>query len=48
MKEMACLHKDNSVVLSLDDKCKVNIGEPGTPVAAVSRGRRVRWLKLPF
>ena len=41
MKEYACLHRENVAMLSLDDKCKVNVGEPGTPVAAVGRGKRV-------
>ena len=32
--------------VSMDDKCKVNIGEPGHPVAAVARGKQVShgWL----
>ena len=27
--------------LSVDDKCKVDLGEPGFPIAAVERGRKV-------
>lgn len=33
--------KDHSVFFSLDDKHRVKVGEPGFPVAAVERGRRV-------
>ena len=28
-------------MVSADAKCKVSIGEPGTPIAAVTRGKRV-------
>ena len=29
--------------LSLDDKCKLSLGEPGYPLAAVSRGKKVDY-----
>ena len=35
------MHKSDTVFLSVDDKCKVPVGEPGFPVAAVSRGKKV-------
>ena len=28
-------------MISSDAKCKVSVGEPGTPIASVSRGERV-------
>ena len=28
-------------MISSDAKCKVSVGEPGTPIASVSRGKRV-------
>ena len=34
-------HRENVVIVSADAKCKVSIGEPGTPIAAVTRGKRV-------
>lgn len=41
MKEFVTRNKENAVMLSVDDKCKISVGEPGTPVAAVSRGKQV-------
>ena len=35
----------HSAVICLDDKHRVPIGEPGYPVAAVERGKRVMWQK---
>lgn len=46
MRELAAEHRSITCMLSLDDKCKVNVGEPNFPVAAVSRGRRVSLLHL--
>ena len=40
-KEMAVMFRENSVLLSVDDKHKIKIGEPGHPVAAVERGKKV-------
>ena len=34
-------HRENVVMVSADAKCKVSRGEPGTPIAAVTRGKRV-------
>lgn len=31
----------NGMFISMDDKCKVAMGEPGTPIAAVARGKEV-------
>lgn len=33
--------KDHGVFLSLDNKHRVKVGEPGFPVATAERGRRV-------
>jgi hypothetical protein len=41
MREYAVLNRNISLFVSLDDKHKVKVGEPGNPVAAVERGRRV-------
>ena len=41
LKEFAVLHRNHCLLLSLDDKAKVPIGEPDYPVAAVTRGKRV-------
>ena len=40
-RELAVQFKDHSVFFSLDDKHRVKVGEPGFPVAAAERGRRV-------
>ena len=39
--EMAVRFREYRVFLSVDGKHKVNVGEPGTPLAAVERGRQV-------
>ena len=41
LKERAQLYADTCVLSSADAKCKVTLGEPGYPIAAVSRGKRV-------
>ncbi len=41
MREYAVLMRQHCHFVSLDDKHKVKIGEPGCPVASVDRGRRV-------
>ena len=41
VKEMAIRFRDECTFLSVDDKHKVKVGEPGTPLAAVERGRQV-------
>ena len=41
MREYAIAFKDYCGFVSLDDKHKIRIGEPGFPVAAAERGRRV-------
>ena len=35
------LLKDTAVLVSMDDKHKIKCGEPGYPVAAAERGKRV-------
>ena len=40
-RELAVCLRDNSVFLSLDNKHRMKVGEPGFPVAAAERGRRV-------
>ena len=40
-KEMAVTFREHSVLLSVDDKHKIKVGEPGHPVAAVERGKKV-------
>jgi hypothetical protein len=40
-REYAVMLRDHSMFLCLDDKHKVKVGEPGFPVAAAERGRRV-------
>ena len=40
-RELAILLRDHSVFVSLYDKHCIKVGEPGFPVAAVERGRRV-------
>lgn len=41
MKELACQYADSTLMFSMDDKCKVPLGKPGHPVAAVARGKQV-------
>lgn len=41
MKEMAVKYREHVHFISQDDKCKVDVGEPGCPVAAVDRGKKV-------
>ena len=41
MKERALKYRDTTAMVSSDAKCKISVGEPGTPIAAVSRGKRV-------
>lgn len=38
---MALKYKDHTQFMCQDDKCKVDVGEPGLPVAAVDRGKKV-------
>ena len=38
---MSLLFRDKCVFVSLDDKHRIKIGEPGYPVSAVERGKRV-------
>ena len=40
-REMAVRLKAHSSFVSLDDKHRISVGEPGYPVAAVERGKRV-------
>lgn len=40
-RECAIRFKDHSTFLCIDDKHRAKVGEPGYPVAAVERGRRV-------
>ena len=41
IKEFAVLHKDQCLMLAMDDKAKVPVGELGFPLAAVTQGRKV-------
>ena len=41
VREYAVLFRDSSLFLCLDDKHRVKVGEPGTPVAAAERGKQV-------
>ena len=41
MREYAVLHRDQCRLVSLDDKHRIKIGEPGFPVAAAERGKQV-------
>lgn len=41
MREYAVLYRDICRLISLDDKHRVKIGEPGFPVAAAERGKQV-------
>ena len=40
-RELAVKYRSYSVFISIDDKHRIKIGEPGYPVAAVERGRQV-------
>ncbi|XP_071953699.1 uncharacterized protein [Antedon mediterranea] len=40
-KEMAVKLREHSEMLCVDDKHKIKVGEPGHPVAAVERGKKV-------
>lgn len=41
LKEFAVKFRDNCVMVCMDDKHHCKVGEPGHPVAAVERGKRV-------
>ena len=41
LKERSQLYADNCAMVSADAKCKVTLGKPGYPIAAVSRRKRV-------
>ena len=41
VREYAVLFRDSSLFLCLDDKHRIKVGEPGTPVAAAERGKQV-------
>ena len=41
LREYALLFKRQSLLICLDDKHRLKVGEPGFPVAAAERGRRV-------
>lgn len=47
MKDYALIYKSDVKFLSMDDKCKVDVGEPGFPIAAVSRGKQVGLFPFP-
>ena len=40
-RELAVKFQENSILVSIDNKHKIKVGEPGYPVAAVERGRQV-------
>ena len=41
LKERAQKFRETTAMVSSDAKCKISVGEPGTPIAAVSRGKKV-------
>ena len=41
LKERAIQDSTCTAMISADSKCKVSVGEPGSPIAAVSRGKDV-------
>ena len=41
MREYAIKVKEHCLFVCLDDKHRLKIGEPGCPVAAMERGKRV-------
>ena len=41
LKERAIKHRLNTVFFNADAKCKISVGEPGFPLAAVARGEKV-------
>ena len=41
LRERATKHAESTSFCSADAKCKVNIGDPGFPIASVSRGKQV-------
>ena len=41
MKEYAIMVKEHCTMVSIDDKHRIKVGEPGYPVVVVERGRRV-------
>ena len=41
LREYAVMFRDMSVFACMDDKHRIKVGEPGVPVAAAERGRRV-------
>ena len=41
LKERASKHVNSSIMVSADAKCKISVGEPGFPIAAVTRGKLV-------
>ena len=46
LQKRASEHAENTVMVSADAKCKVSVGEPGFPIAAVSRGKQVEVGKM--
>lgn len=41
LREYAVIHRQHCIMVSLDDKHRCKVGEPGYPVAAVERGNQV-------
>ena len=41
LREFAVLYRDVSLFVSVDDKHRIKVGEPGFPLAAVERGKEV-------
>jgi len=46
LREFAIKFKDLSLLISMDDKHKIKVGEPGYPVAATERGKYTYMYKL--
>lgn len=45
---MAVQFREYVNFFSCDDKCKVDVGEPNMPIAAVSRGKQVSYSKTSY
>ena len=41
LRNRAMKHRDSTTFFSADAKCKIGVGEPGYPLAAVARGKQV-------
>ena len=46
MKDMAVKFHDFTDFFCQDDKCKIDVGDPGNPIAAVERGKQVKYQEV--